>query len=116
MEKIGPQLKEQMEKAKLEIEKAKVEIREYRKFIDGLVDDKLIDKDNYTIEHKNAELFINGKKQSEEVYKKYNWFLQKHPNLYIHKTPDNLEMNNNRSLLATGAMKNKNVPLNAETF
>ena len=84
-----------MEKAKVDIEKAKVEMREYKSFVDGLEKDGLINKrDGYSIEHKNGELIINGKKQPADVYNKYRSFLEKHKKFNIKKTDDNFNINN----------------------
>ena len=69
MKDLGPKIEKEMEKAKVEIEKAKVEMKEYKSFVDGLEKDGLINKkEGYTIQHKNGELIINGKKQPADVY------------------------------------------------
>jgi len=101
IEKIGPQIKQEMEKAKIEmenakveIEKAKVELKEYKEFINGLEKDGLISKDNYTIEHKNGELFIDGKKQPGSVYNKYRKFLDGHKKFTMKKTADDFNISN----------------------
>jgi len=84
LKKIGPEIERSMEKAKVEIEKAKVELKEYKNFVDGLEKDGLINKkEGYKIKHKDGELFINGKKQSAEVYNKYRSFLEKHKSFNI---------------------------------
>jgi hypothetical protein len=64
MKGLGPKIEKEMENAKASIEKAKVEMKEYKSFVDGLEKDGLINKkEGYTIQHKNGELIINGKKQ-----------------------------------------------------
>src|SRR5262245_54642154 len=93
MEKIGPQLEKEMQKAKIEIEKAKVEMKEYKGFVDGLDNDGLIKKNEaYSIEHKNGELLINGKKASNATYQKYRSFLEKHPKFKIEKSDDDFNI------------------------
>ena len=95
MKELGPRIQKEMEKAKVDIEKAKVEMREYKSFVDGLEKDGLINKrDGYSIEHKNGELIINGKKQPADVYNKYRSFLEKHKKFNIKKTDDNFNINN----------------------
>ena len=96
MKDLGPKIEKEMEKAKIEIEKAKVEMKEYKNFVDGLEKDGLIDKKaGYTVEHKNGELIINGKKQPADVYNKYRSFLEKHKKFNIKKTDDNFNIDNN---------------------
>ncbi|HMG66747.1 MAG TPA: hypothetical protein VK588_03640 [Chitinophagaceae bacterium] len=95
MKDIQPKIEKEMEKAKVEIEKAKVEIKEYKSFIDGLDKDGLINKkEDYSIQQKNGELIINGKKQPADVYDKYRSFLEKHKNLNIKKSGDDFNVNN----------------------
>lgn len=86
MKEIGPKIKNEMEKAKVEIEKAKVTIQEYKDFVDGLESEGLINKtEGYTLKHKDGELFINGKKASNQIYNKYRSFLEKHKKFNIKK-------------------------------
>jgi hypothetical protein len=93
MEKIGPQIKEEMEKAKVDIEKAKTEIKEYKNFVDGLEKDGLINKkEEYSIQHKNGELIINGKTQPESIYNKYRGFLDNHKKFTIKKSADDFNI------------------------
>lgn len=93
IEKIGPTLKEELAKAQVEIEKAKAEIKEYKVFVDGLDKDGLIKKsESYTIEHKDGELLINGKKASDATYKKYRSFLDKHKKFNIEKSEDDFDI------------------------
>ena len=95
MNELGPRIQKEMEKAKVDIEKAKVEMKEYKSFVDGLEKDGLINKkEGYSIEHKNGELIINGKKQPADVYNKYRSFLEKHKKFNIKKTDDNFNINN----------------------
>ncbi|MBD0332836.1 MAG: hypothetical protein ICV66_09280 [Chitinophagaceae bacterium] len=80
-------------KIKADVEKAKKQINEYKNFLDDLEKDGLIErKSEYTVEHKNGELIINGKKQSADVYNKYRSFLEKHKEFKIKKTDDNFNL------------------------
>lgn len=95
MKDLGPKIEKEMEKAKADIEKAKIEMKEYKGFVDGLDKDGLINKkEGYTIQHKNGELIINGKKQPTEVYSKYRNFLEKHEKFTIKKSDDDFNINN----------------------
>ena len=97
LKKIGPEIEKSMQQAKEQIEKAKVELKEYKNFIDGLEKDGLINKkDGYTLKHRDSELFINGKKQPESVYKKYSSILQKHKKFEINNDDDdfNIDLDN----------------------
>ena len=94
MKDLGPKLEKEMGKAKEEIEKAKVEIQEYKEFVNGLENDGLIDKKKgYTLKHQDGELFINGKKASEQIYGKYRSFLEKHKKFRIEKNDDDFTIN-----------------------
>jgi hypothetical protein len=89
LENLGPQL----EKAKEGIERAKVEMKEYKAFVDGLEKDGLINKKaEYTIKHKDGELFINGKKASDATYNKYRAFLEKRKSFTIEKSEDDFDL------------------------
>ncbi|MBK6828369.1 MAG: hypothetical protein IPG86_16600 [Chitinophagaceae bacterium] len=55
---------------------------------DGLINKK----GNYTLQHKNGELLINGKKAADQVAEKYRSFLDKHPKFKIEKTDDDFDM------------------------
>lgn len=93
MEKIGPQLQEELKNARVEIEKAKAEMKQYKEFVDGLDRDGLINKkEDYTIKHEDGELYINGKKASNETYLKYKSFLEKHKKFDIRKSEDDFDM------------------------
>ncbi len=95
MKGLGPKIEKEMAKAKASIEKAKAEMKEYKSFVDGLEKDGLINKkENYTIQHKNGELIINGKKQPADVYNKYGIFLKKHDKFTIKKSDDNFNIDN----------------------
>ncbi len=95
MKGLGPKIEEEMKNAKASIEKAKVEMKEYKSFVDGLEKDGLINKkEGYTIQHKNGELIINGKKQPADVYNKYRTFLKKHEKFTIKKSDDDFNIYN----------------------
>jgi hypothetical protein len=93
MKDIGPKIKKEMEKAKVEIEKAKTVIKEYKEYVDGLENDGLINKkEGYTLKHKDGELFINGKKASDQTYNKYRSFLEKHKKFNIKKDNNDFDL------------------------
>ncbi|HEY0433506.1 MAG TPA: hypothetical protein VGC95_06515, partial [Chitinophagaceae bacterium] len=95
LKNIEPKLEESMRAAKIGMEKAKEELKAYKSFVDGLDKDGLINKnETYSIEHKNGELIINGKKQPAEIYEKYRDFLQKHKEFKIKKTGDDFNIYN----------------------
>jgi len=95
MKGLGPKIEKEMRDAKVSIEKAKAEMKEYKGFVDGLDKDGLINKkEGYTIQHKNGELTINGKKQPADVYNKYGSFLKKHEKFTIKKSDDDFNIYN----------------------
>jgi chromosome segregation ATPase len=68
----------EMEKAKLEVEKAKEELKGYQEMIYSMEKDGLLDtKENYTIEYKNGNLFINDKKQPADITNRYKQYFKK---------------------------------------
>ncbi|ANE50465.1 hypothetical protein [Flavisolibacter tropicus] len=94
MKNMRPEIEKSLKKAKVNIEKAKAEIKEYKDFESSLEKDGLINKKQYTIEHKNGVLTINGQKQPEAVYNKYRSFLSKHKDLTLKKNEEGLDINN----------------------
>jgi hypothetical protein len=96
MKKLQPEIEKSLKEAKVNIEKAKAEIQEYKDFESSLEKDGLINKKQYTIEHKNGVLTINGQKQTEAVYNKYRSFLSKHKELTLKKNEEGLEINNEK--------------------
>ncbi|MBS1919493.1 MAG: hypothetical protein JST17_04480 [Bacteroidetes bacterium] len=97
--KIGPEIQKELDKAKEKIEKAKAEMKEYKSFLDGLEKDGLVDtKGDYSIKHKSGELFINGKKATDDVYNKYRPFLEKHKTFTIEKDGDNFNIRLNNHI------------------
>ncbi len=94
---IGPRLETELKKAEKELEKAKESLKETKNFIDGLAKAGLIDKEkDYTIEHKDGQLFINGQKQPESVYKQFEGYLKNHKELKIKKELDSFQVNHDR--------------------
>lgn len=90
---VEPKLKIELEHAQKEIERAKAELKEFKTFIDGLDADGVINKkEEYTINHENGVLTINGKKQPESVYNKYRSFLEKHKDFTIKKSADDFNI------------------------
>ena len=55
---------------------------------------KHLNKENYTIEFKKGELFINGKKQPDSVNKKYSSFLKDKKDFTIQKDAKNFNIKN----------------------
>ena len=95
MKKIKPKIDEELKKAKVQIEKAKQDIKEYKAFEDALEKEGLINKkENYSIEHKNGQLIINGKVQPQAVYDKYRNFLEKHKQFNWKKDDEGLDLDN----------------------
>jgi hypothetical protein len=93
LEKLGPEIAKELDKAKVEIEKAKVELKEYKSFVEGLASDGLINKkEPYTIEHKGGKLTINGKETDAQTYNKYRSFLEKHKDFKIDKDLDDFNI------------------------
>ncbi|RYY54152.1 MAG: hypothetical protein EOO09_15370 [Chitinophagaceae bacterium] len=96
LKKQGPVIKLEMEKAKIEIEKATKELKEYKVFIDDLDKDGLINKEKgYTLELKDGELKIDGKKASDATHKKYRSFLEEHKQFHIESRDGKFNMNDN---------------------
>ncbi len=96
LEKVKEQMKNlgpQMEKVKVEMEKVKENLKGFKAFVDDLEKDGLLNKEeNYTIENKDGELTINGKKASVETNNKYKSFLEKHRNFTIKKADDSFNI------------------------
>lgn len=70
-DKLGDKISEGMEKAKTELKQTSAMFDEMEK--DGLISSK----DGFTVEYKNKELIINGKKQPESVTEKYRHYFSK---------------------------------------
>jgi esterase/lipase len=95
LKKMRPELEKSMKGAQESIEKARKELTGYKSLIDGLDKDGLINKkEAYTIEYKDGQLTINGKKQTAEVVDKYNSFLKGHENFTIKKEENAFNIKN----------------------
>lgn len=71
------QIKMELDKARLEMLKAKTGLGEVKEMTSEMEKDGLINKkDTNTIEFRNKELFINGKKQSPETTEKYRRYFK----------------------------------------
>ncbi len=93
LEKMGPELKKSLAEAQRELEKARADLALYKELVDGLHNDGLINKEgNYTIEHKNGELKVDGKKVSDAVYNKYRQLLNKKKQFRLEKSEDGLNI------------------------
>lgn len=67
-----------MGEAKEDINKAKEELKLTKELITGLEKDGLVNtKEGFTLEYKNKDLYIDGKKQPEKVTDKYRKYLKK---------------------------------------
>jgi hypothetical protein len=72
--------------------KAEADHKKYRRLLDDMEADKLIDRDaGYNIEKKEGALFINGKKQPDDILKKYEQFL-KNDNVTIRGNKNSLNI------------------------
>jgi hypothetical protein len=96
MKEFGPKMEKTMQQARESIEKAKTEIQEYKEFQNSLEKDGLINKDNYSIQHVDGVLKINGKVQPAEVYNKYRTFLDKHKDFEMKKNENGININNTK--------------------
>jgi chromosome segregation ATPase len=95
LDKMKPELEKSMQDAKAGIEKAKKELADYKGLIDGLDKDGLINKSkSYTIQYKEGELTINGKKQSAEVVRKYNSYLKGKKDFTLKKDTGGFDIHN----------------------
>jgi len=93
LEKIQPEIEKNLKDAKEEIIKAKTELLEFKPFIDDLHKKGKINKNgNYTIEHADGVLKINGNSQGADVYNQYKSFLQKHKVFKLKKDDDGFKM------------------------
>jgi len=87
--------KKDLDKAKTDIDHAKEELKSYQEMIYDMEKDGLLDtKDDYSVEYKDGDLFVNGKKQPQEVTDKYKkYFKQDH--VTIKKENGHININNN---------------------
>jgi hypothetical protein len=86
IEKNKVDLKLEMKKATEELKKAKVNLAEYKQMISEMRSDGLISKsENYDIQFKKQELYINGKKQPAEVTRKYRKYFKDDDDVEVRK-------------------------------
>ena len=70
-------MKKELDNAKVGIDKAKAELKDYQEMIYDMEKDGLLNtKEDYSIEYKDGDLFINDKKQSQEVADKYKKYIK----------------------------------------
>lgn len=95
LQNLKPELERSLKGARESIEQGKAELREYKTFVDGLERDGLIVKGKpYKIEHKDKQLLINSKVQSQDVYNKYRTFLEKHKTFTLEENKDDVKLDN----------------------
>lgn len=93
LKKMGPEIRKSLEDAKVEIEKAKVELKLYKELVDGLHKDGLLNKDEeYTVDHEDGKLIVNGKQVSDAVYNKYKKVLDKKKQFRIQKSENGINI------------------------
>jgi hypothetical protein len=86
--------KKDMDKAREEVGKAREEMKGYQEMIYEIEKDGLINtKEDYSIEYKSGDLFINDKKQPQSVTDKYNKYFKK-KNIAIKKRNGQLTIDN----------------------
>lgn len=92
---IQPQVEKAMKEAHVSIEKARKEMTAYRNLVNALDRDGLLKKSgNYTVEYKDKELTVNGKKLSAEDKKKYSEYLSGKDDFTLEKDEDGLNIHN----------------------
>lgn len=70
--------KNQMEKAKGELDKAQVELKGYQEMIYDMEKDGLLNtNEDYSIEYKDGDLYVNDKKLPAETAKRYKKYFKK---------------------------------------
>ena len=85
-------MKATMEMANTEIEKAQQDLKGYQEMTDAMEKEGLLDtKKDYTIQYKDGELTINGRKQSSETAARYKRYFRKDP-LTIKKENGNINI------------------------
>jgi hypothetical protein len=95
LKKIRPEIEQSMKQAHESIDKARKELTGYKKFLDGLANDGLINKNNeYTIQYKSGKLIINGNEQPTSVTNNYQSFLKEKKDFTIEKSKDDFKIKN----------------------
>ncbi|WP_205509068.1 hypothetical protein [Longitalea arenae] len=84
--------RKEMDKAQVEINKAKTETKGYQEMIYDMEAAGLLNtKEDYTIEYKNGDLFINDRKQPQALADKYKKYF-KHKTIAIKKQDGQMEI------------------------
>jgi hypothetical protein len=92
LQKQKGEFRKQMDKAKVEMQKAKEEMKGYQEMIYQIEKDGLLNtKEDYSIEYRSGDLFINDKKQPQAVTDKYKKYFKK--NIAIKKQDGKMEIN-----------------------
>jgi hypothetical protein len=95
LQNIKPTIEASMKQAREGLEKARQEMTSYKKLVDALDKDGLINKKKaYSIQYKNKQLFIDGKQQSEETVSKYRAHLDGLKEFTMEKSEDNFQIHN----------------------
>ena len=89
---IRPEIEKSMSTTRESIEGAKKELQSYKTFITELEKDGLVNQNDYTIEYRKGELFINGNKQDDSIKKKYSSFLKDRKDFTIKKDADHFNI------------------------
>ena len=87
-------MRQELEKAKVDVQKAKAGLQSYKTGISELEKNGLLNsREDYTIDFRNKELFLNGVKQSQETYDRYIPYFKK-DNLTIKKEKGSFSIDN----------------------
>lgn len=103
MEKAKQEMKEnrfdmekEIAKAKVEVDNAMKEVRGYQEMVYAMEEDGLLStKQDYTIEHKNGEISINGKTLNESSANKYKKYF-KNKDMKIEKKDGKINIRNEK--------------------
>src|SRR6185436_17481512 len=88
----------EMDKAREEVNKAKEEMKGYQEMIYEMEKEGLLNtKEDYSIEYKAGDLFINDKKQPQSVTDKYTPYFKK-KNIAIKKQDGKMKINHQERL------------------
>ncbi|MEJ7735890.1 MAG: hypothetical protein WKF97_00575 [Chitinophagaceae bacterium] len=88
-------VQDELSKAKADISQAKDQLQGYKTMISEMESEGLLNtSEDYAIEYKADELFINGKKQHREVAARYKRYF-KNEHITIKKVKGNFSINNN---------------------
>ena len=76
------------------VARAREEMKEHQSFEEDLANAGLIDKNEYSIEHRDGKLYLDGKEQPASVYEKYSSFLDKHKKFRWTKSKNEFNIQN----------------------